>query len=80
MILPGWTCSCGMFSGEDKECIAKCRVCGAERPTILNWEQARESAVAALKGQPYRSYVETAKELAAFIENGTRTHKTFDAD
>ena len=78
MILPGWTCSCGVFCGEGKERQAKCRACEAERPEVMSWERAREAAVATLAGKPLRSYVETAKQLAAFVENGTRTHKVFE--
>ena len=78
MILPGWTCSCGVFSGEGKECIAKCRACGKDRPEVMSWERAREAAMATLAGKPHRSYVETARQLAAFVENGTRTHKVFE--
>jgi hypothetical protein len=78
MILPGWTCSCGVFCGEGKSALAKCRACGAEGPEVMSWERAREAAVATLAGKPYRSYVETARQLAAFVENGTRTHKVFE--
>ena len=45
MILPGWTCSCGVFSGEGKERIAKCRACGKDRPEVMSWERAREAAM-----------------------------------
>ena len=34
IVLPGWTCPCGVFNGHGKEPIAECRHCGGPRRTI----------------------------------------------
>lgn len=33
ILLPGWTCSCGVFNGSAKQLLTHCRTCGKERPT-----------------------------------------------
>lgn len=33
LVLPGWTCRCGIFNGSSKELLTECRSCGTPRLT-----------------------------------------------
>jgi len=80
MILPGWTCTCGVFNGEGKEQQLKCRACDGIRPGILSWQEARDLALKVFHhgSLPENFMRDAAVRLAQLVENGTRTHKEFN--
>lgn len=36
IVLPGFTCACGVFNGDEKERRTTCRSCDAPRPTVVS--------------------------------------------
>jgi hypothetical protein len=80
MILPGWTCTCGVFNGEGKEVQSKCRACDTSRLEVPTRDDARKAALQILEHgnrAPDLAFALAALKLAQLVENGTRVLKEF---
>jgi hypothetical protein len=82
MILPGWTCACGVFNGEGKEVLSRCRACNTSRLEVPTRDDARKAALYILENRTVEEsddyeFMHSAIALAQLVENGTRVLKEF---
>jgi hypothetical protein len=81
MILPGWTCTCGVFNGEGKEVLNRCRACDSHRIEVPTRDEARKAALQILEHGENAAdlvFALAAFKLAQLVENGTRVLKEFE--